>query len=177
MAANPRRQHGIVLIMSLVMLVIVALLATATMKNALSSESVSGNVRLQQLAHQSAEIALRFCEDAVIKAIAGSAPSGFSIQAYSTSPLGSSTTFWDSANSDGLYVLSLDIVNADGKPYKRSPECVAERLAPAGSPRVDELIVVTARGFGPEVASLDADAGDRRPKGSEVFLQSTLELN
>jgi hypothetical protein len=36
---------------------------------------------------------------------------------------------------------------------------------------IPSAFVITARGFGPEVA---ADAG--RPKGSEIWLQSTIEI-
>jgi len=171
-----RAQGGVVLIMSMVMLVIVSLLASITMKSALSSESVSGNVRLNQLAHQSAEAALRFCESAVLQTLGGTPVSGFSIQPQSSSPLGNSTTIWDDASHAAVYALTLSTVNNNGQPYKRPPECIAEQLAPAGSPKADMLIAITARGFGPEVLAVPSGATDRRPAGSEVFLQSTLEL-
>lgn len=169
-------QHGVVLIMSIVMLVIVSLLAAMTMKSALSSESVSGSVRLNQLAHQSAEAALRFCEDAAVKTLSGTPVSGFSIQPQSSTLQGNSTTVWDAATSAAVYALTLANVNNNGQPFKRPPECIVERLAPAGTPEADKLIAVTARGFGPEVIAVPDDATDRRPAGSEVFLQSTLEL-
>lgn len=169
-------QHGVVLIMSLVMLVIISLLASMTMKSALSTESISGSVRLNQLAHQSAEAALRFCEDAAIKTLNGIAVTGFSIQPQSSSLQGNSTTVWDAASGAVAYTLTLDSVNNNNQPYKRPPECIAEQLAPAGSPKADMLIAITARGFGPEVVAVPDGATDRRPAGSEVFLQSTLEL-
>lgn len=171
-----QRQCGVVLIMSLIMLVIVSLLATMSMKGALSSESISGSVRLNQLAHQSAEAALRFCEDAVVKTLGGKPVSGFSIQPQFTSLRGNSTTLWDDATNAAVYALALNAVNNNGQPYKRPPECIAEQLAPAGSPKADKLIAITARGFGPEVPALPTGTTDRRPAGSEVFLQSTLEL-
>ncbi len=169
-------QAGVVLIMSMVMLVIVSLLVATAMKSALSSESISGSVRLNQLAHQSAEAALRFCEDAAIKTLSGTPVSGFSIQAQSSSLQGNSTTIWDDTSSTAVYALALSSVNNNGQPYKRPPECIAEQLAPAGSAKADMLIAITARGFGPEVAPLQSGATNRRPAGSEVFLQSTLEL-
>lgn len=169
-------QTGVVLIMSLVMLVIISLLASMTMKTAASSESISGSVRLNQLAHQSAEAALRFCEEAAIKTLSGTPVSGFSIQPQSSTLRGNSTTLWDAAASAEVYVLALTEVNNNGQPYKRPPECIVERLAPAGSPLADTLLAITARGFGPEVAAVPQDATSRRPAGSEVFLQSTLEL-
>ena len=170
-------QQGVVLIMSLVMLVIVSLLAITTMKSALSSESVSGGVRLNQLAHQAAEMALRHCEDAVFNNANNTAPlpSGLSIQEFSAKPgwQGGSTT-WDQ-NNPAIYVLPLTDVNNNGAPYQRPPECLVEHLAADGTPARNTVFVVTARGFGPEVAKV-GDSPDRRPKGSETFLQSTLEL-
>ena len=173
---SKKSQGGVVLIMSLVMLVIISLLASMTMKSALSSESISGSVRLNQLAHQSAEAALRFCEEAVIKTLNGTEVTGFSIQPQSSSLKGNSATIWDATSGAVAYALTLDSVNNNKQPYKRPPECVAEQLAPAGSPKADMLVAITARGFGPEVAAVPADATHRRPAGSEVFLQSTLEL-
>ncbi len=173
---SQQAQTGVVLIMSMIMLVIISLLASMTMKSALSSESVSGSVRLNQLAHQSAEAALRVCEDAAIKTLSGTSVSGFSIQPQSSTLLGNSTAVWDDASSAAVYALALSSVNNNNQPYKRPPECIVEHLAPAGSPKADKLIAITARGFGPEVAPVQLGATNRRPAGSEVFLQSTLEL-
>lgn len=174
---NRSSQQGVVLIMSLVMLVIVSLLAITTMKSALSSESVSGGVRLTQLAHQAAEMALRHCEDAVYNTMNGGAPlpSGLAIQDFSAKPRwqGGGTT-WDQINP-AIYALPLADVNNNGAPYQRPPECLVEHLAAEGTPAHNTVFVVTARGFGPEVAKA-GDSSDRRPKGSEIFLQSTLEL-
>ena len=171
-----KSQGGVVLIMSLVMLVIISLLASMTMKSALSSESISGSVRPNQLAHQSAEAALRFCEEAVIKTLNGTEVTGFSIQPQSSSLKGNSVALWDDASSAEVYTLALGSVNNNSQPYKRPPECIVEQLAPTGSPKADMLIAITARGFGPEVAAVPSEATNRRPGGSEVFLQSTLEL-
>lgn len=174
---NRSSQQGVVLIMSLLMLVIVSLLATTTMKSALSSESISGGVRLNQLAHQAAEMALRHCEDAVFNHANGTAalPPGLTIQNFNATPSwqGGSTT-WDQINP-AIYALALTDVNNSGAPYKRPPECLVEHLAATGTPEHNLVFVVTARGFGPEVTA-PGNATDRRPAGSEVFLQSTLEL-
>ncbi len=172
-----RSQQGVVLIMSLLMLVLVSLLATTTMKSALSSEAVSAGVRQNQLAHQAAEMALRHCEDAVFNhANSGAAlPSGLAIQDFGITPSWQATaTTWDQINL-AIYVLSLNDVNNNGAPYQRPPECLVEHLAAAGTPEHNTVFVVTARGFGPEVPKA-GDSTDRRPKGSEVFLQSTLQL-
>ena len=144
------------LIISLILLVVISLLTVTSMRNAASSESVAGNVRKTELATQAAEIALRFCEEYVVNFI------------------------------DTAAVLPIDIallleaeVNQTGiaKTYKRPPECLIEMQQPAeGASDVltrTSSFVITARGFGPEVA--EADSKRSRPQGSEVWLQSHIQ--
>lgn len=63
--ASASPQRGVVLIIALIMLVVISLLAALSIRNATSTAAVSGNVRTTELATQSAEIALRYCEDRV----------------------------------------------------------------------------------------------------------------
>ena len=82
-------------------------------------------------------------------------------------------TNWDGAGSGAniTTLASTDINNrADdaGKLYKRYPECMVQYLQAANIRRV----VVTARGFGPDVAAIDANRS--APTGTEVWLQSVL---
>ena len=170
------RQRGVVLIIALVMLVIISMLAALSIRNAQSSEGVSGNVRTTQLANEAAEIALRICESAVT-ANAKSAtalPTGMTINSVPTgTPLGVTTTNWDSTRT-GIYVLQDSDVNGSSTTYQRMPECVVERLqvvSSSGTLTTTTTYLITARGFGPEVAD-----GTGRPTGTEVFLQSTLEV-
>lgn len=93
-------------------------------------------------------------------------------------PLSGSYRWQTLANWDGVgsgtnitTLVSSDINNrADdsGKLYKRYPECMVQYLQAANIRRV----VVTARGFGPDVAAIDA--GRSAPTGAEVWLQSVL---
>ena len=175
---QPQKHRGVALIMSLVMLVMVSLLATMTMKSAISSESISGNVRLTQLAHQSAEMALRYCEDMVISNATGTPKSGGpAVQSAGSEPLWQKVkSTWDEDNT-AVHVLPLNYVNNNSDaPYQRPPECLAEHLVDSGDPAYNRRFVITARGFGPEVKALESGATDRRPKGSEVFLQSTIDM-
>lgn len=172
-----QRQRGVVLIIALVMLVVISMLAALSIRNAQSTEGVSGNVRTTQLANEAAEIALRFCESAVTaNAQAGTAlPSGLTINSVPAgTPLGVTTTNWDSTGT-GVYVLPTTAVNnATLATYQRMPECVVERLQvvnSSGNLTTTTTYLITARGFGPEVAT-----GTGRPSGAEVFLQSTLEV-
>lgn len=179
-------ERGIVLVIALILLVIISLLAVTSMRNAASSESVSGNVRTTELATQAADIALRHCESSAIQLArntASSAPEFYSttLAITSISPINSvqwqSTATWDSGASTATYVLSPSLVGGTAT-FKRPPECMVELLSggmPTGVASVTpSAFVVTARGFGPEVAA--ADASRSRPIGTVVWLQSTIEI-
>ena len=185
LAYAPRHQaeRGIVLVIALILLVIISLLAVTSLRNAGSSESVAGNVRTTELATQAADIALRHCESSAIKITKLIAnPSDTSAQATypttlveanvqraTTADQWKSVSNWDSTTT-AVFVLPSTLVG-DTATYKRPPECMVESLTgvtPTGPPA---SFVITARGFGPEVA-----AGTGRPAGTVVWLQSTIEI-
>jgi type IV pilus assembly protein PilX len=174
-------QRGVVLIIALLMLVVISLMASLSIRNATSSEAVSGSVRTTQLAMQSAEIALRYCESSVAKIVMGGTSTFTTtfdiskIDFVNTTPQWTSTTVWDST-STLIFVLPASSVNGSGvsTTYSRMPECMVQNLPQAdstGSSTATRTYIVTARGFGPEVA---ADSTRKRPRGSEVWLQSTI---
>ena len=179
----PSHQKGVVLIISLILLVIISLLAITSMRNASSSESIAGNARTTELATQAADIALRHCESAVLKVMSGRQDyvTGFTranVLSGSSPPKWqdmSQDTGWDSA-STAAFVLPENLVNLAGvtfKTYQRRPECMVE-IIPAVTTGTTTFYVITARGFGPEVAP--ADDVRSRPVGSEVWLQSHIEV-
>jgi type IV pilus assembly protein PilX len=182
---SPRpAQRGVVLVIALLLLVVISLVTAMNVRNATSSEAVAGNVRTTQLAMQAAEIALRYCEDSVSSIVSGTGTftttmALSNIQAYSATPRWTSTTLWDSSPSVA-FVLPTNSVNGSGvsATYARMPECMVENMPKAdasGASTATKTYVITARGFGPEVDA--ANATRDRPKGSEVWLQSTIELN
>ncbi len=179
-AHTPREQRGVVLVIALIMLVIISLLATLSIRNAVSTESVSGNVRTTQLASQSAEIALRYCEDAVVQISSGTGPLTQlpTVQNYVSPPLWKDTANWDSATSVAFVIPASSVNQSSGATtFRRPPECMVERMpmvASTGVISTTSTYVITARGFGPEVAA--ADAARSRPVGSEAWMQSTIEL-
>ena len=177
-------QRGIVLIISLIMIVVISLLAVASMRNAASSESVAGNVRTTELATQSAEIALRHCESSALKIVRNICGDTTSSEATYTTTLADanisktaaaaqwqSTSAWDSTATTAFIVPASLVGNA--ATFKRTPECMVESLT-GTAPLVctPASFVITARGFGPEVS---ATAGGR-PVGTVVWLQSTLDI-
>jgi len=171
-------QHGVALVIALILLVLISLLAVSSLRNAGSSEMVAGNVRTTELASQAADIALRYCESKALEmATAGvtpdSTPDQWKTAATWDSP--NTTKPWD-GTSTSAFVLPAELVNQAGMTYdtyKRAPECMVEKL-PAVTPGTSMFYIITARGFGPEVAA--AGAARSRPTGSEVWLQSSIEL-
>lgn len=179
---GPRSQQGVVLIVALILLVVISLLAVTNMRGAASSEAISNNVRTTELATQAAEIALRHCEASAVRLVKNLAGDTTSAEAtYSTNLTQTGMVFattaarwqsvtatWDAGGTQ-VFVLPTTIVGTTT--YKRGPECMVESLTGATPVSANAAFVITARGFGPEVAS-----GTGRPQGSEVWLQSTIEI-
>lgn len=166
--------RGMVLPLSLVLLVVLGLASASAMRLSLSSERVVNNLRMHQLAHQQAELALHYCEsqlalpsaeriaalrdEAIAPAVAGTsrwqavAPwVGGSVEAVAPP-----TAWWGAAESPVPAV---------------TPRCLAERSLLSDG---HEVWTVTARGFSPDYAA-DPSSG-RSQRGASVWLQSTLLL-
>ncbi len=187
---QPQDQRGVVLIIALILLVIISLLAVTSMRGASSAESIAGNVRTTELATQAAEVALRHCESSAIqlaRAVAVSDPEYYAtaFPVTSISPIDSTpwqnTVTWDTATASSTvtYALPLSMLNQSGMTttYKRPPECMVGLLSggmPTGAASVTpSAFVITVRGFGPEVPAATTRI---RPVGTEVWLQSTIEI-
>jgi type IV pilus assembly protein PilX len=175
---HQRQQRGVVLIIALIMLVVISLLATLSVRNSMSSETTSGNVRTTELATQAAEIGLRYCEQYVQQQAGGTVTftSTPTIHAYLNPPRWKTLANWDTPATPPLAFTVPDSTVNQGSAtatFKRLPECMVERIpamSSAGTFSTTSTYIITARGFGPEVAN-----GTGRPTGSEVWLQSTLE--
>lgn len=178
------RQHGVVLVIALVLMVVMSLLAITALRNTASNESIASYVQSTELATQAADIALRHCEASVLYLKGGAAPYATALAAANILPASSPPrwqdmtlqTGWDSA-STSAYVLPPALVNqAAGmalRAYRRPPECMVEQVSGATAGTAT-FYVITARGFGPEVE--EADAARSRPVGSEVWLQSQISI-
>jgi type IV pilus assembly protein PilX len=186
---NPRysTQQGVVLIVALIMLAIISLMAATTIKGSGSSEALSSSSRTQSLALQAADAAIRYCEEGVqnnLNATRAAEPErvGSLYVAVSITPepfvAGTDLNWtnlatWDVGAKSAL-IYKLPATFLSDSVYKRMPECMAQytKDTVAGVTQV----VITARGFGPEVAdATDADTV-RKPKGAEVWLQSYLNF-
>lgn len=167
-------QQGVVLIVALIMLMILSVLASISIRGASSTEQVANQSRQQALARQTAETALRFCEQQV-QLYAANPATGFAPQA---APVGAGTPYgwetmanWDTlAPSANLKTVAIASSGDAGTKlyFTRQPECMAQYLTPADT----KVFVTTARGFGPEVGANDGSA----PRGTEVWLQSVITM-
>lgn len=61
-----QKQSGVTLIIVLIVLILIALLGTTSIKSATLSEKMAGNLHNQQVLFQAAEQALHFCEQTVL---------------------------------------------------------------------------------------------------------------
>lgn len=173
-AAKLHGQQGVVLIVALIMLMVLTVLASISIRGASSTEQVANQSRQQALARQTAEAALRFCEQQV-QLFAVNPATGFAPEA---APLGAGTPYswqtmanWDTmAPTVNLKTVAVTSAGDAGTKvyFTRQPECMAQYLTPADT----KVFVTTARGFGPEVGAKDGSA----PRGTEVWLQSVITM-
>lgn len=174
-------QSGVVLIVALLMLMVLSILASISIRGASSTEQIANQSRQKALAQQTAEAALRFCEQQV-QANAATPASGFAPEA---APVGAGVPFswesmsnWDAISAAvnpfvGTGTLKTVAFTAAGDAgdvayFVRQPECMSQYTTPGNS----KVFVTTARGFGPEVGIKDGNA----PNGTEVWLQSVVTM-
>jgi type IV pilus assembly protein PilX len=160
---TPRQtQSGVVLIVVLIMLVVIGLVSATAMRGALTADQISNNARLESLAKQAAQIALRFCETAVTEKT-------ITIQAAAATE---AKQAWRTYSNWGgtkpiATTLTKDYMKSTDSAFTPSslPQCMAEV-----SPDSAALTIVTARGFGPDyVAKSNA--------GAVVWLQSVIAMS
>jgi len=178
-----RKQRGISLIIVLIMLVIIGLTSAAAIRSATSGEKLSNNMRVQNLAQQYAEAALRFCEAEVAKADADRRPTLMEAKIFTPANLAVATpaTQWNDPATwnntggakDSLTPIPVDQLKSVDSSFSPTvlPQCVAEKQV------MNDLkiaYVITARGFSPDYTA-DAATG-ATTSGSVVWLQSTLYL-
>ena len=191
------RQRGITLIVAMILLLVISVTAAVVARGSVGGEQIANNARSQELAWQSAEAALRYCEIGVKnqQTVTLFPTTTLSVSDYTLTiasaptsgsmPLWATATNWDQTNTLKIAVplhklddpsstsatsgISRNDKNFQGI-YQRAPECIAQFVATNIQGTLQ--ISVTARGFGPEVSGTSG-----KPNGSEVFLQSILDFN
>lgn len=177
------QQHGVVLIVALLLLMILSILASVSIRGASSTEQIANQDRQKVTAQQSAEAALRFCEEAVqaheLNPATGITPA--------PAPVGAGVLFnwevtalqnnWDNAVAGASAPTLVPIASAGdvagGPLYARRPaECMSQYTSVAST----KVFVTTARGFGPEVPALVGPKDGTAPVGTEIWLQSVISM-
>lgn len=167
---SPQRSRGVVLLVCLVMILLISVSAAMTVRGAVSAEATTNASRKEALAMQAAEAALGHCEREthrfVVDSSQGLAPANAGTDRWKD------LRNWDGASSTA-YVTIASFAQGDlgvgASIFRRMPECMTEyRDADK------KQVIVTARGFGPEVRSVDSSRA--APRGTEIWLQSIISL-
>ena len=181
------QQNGVVLVIALIILMILSMVSIVTLRQASSSTQVSGNTRTQAMASQAAEAALKVCETRVNNFLTSTPGAmlnprmpvtGDVLQRWE--PVSNVMVNWDLAASKVTdfpttvpvnhytAILTATDLNVPANTYRRYPECMAEyKINGLGN-----IIIITVRGFGPEVSAVDQVRTP--PNGTEIWLQSTI---
>jgi type IV pilus assembly protein PilX len=169
-------ERGVSLIITMIMLVIIGLTASAAMRGSISSERVVNNMRAEALAQQYAEAGLAYCESQLnlptASRIAALQDASLTTVAVGGTPTWQSAGTWVGGASSQIVVPITRVQSVDSSFTPRPPECFVELQL---LPDTKTAILITARGFSPDYS---ADAGSGRTlTGSVVWLQSLLALN
>lgn len=184
-----KNSRGISLIIVMMMMIVIGFTALSAMRGATSGERATNNIRMQSIAQQYAEAALRYCEAELIRADGLRVATLRNANVFNDNGVGgvvnvnypaagwSQANTWTSAGGGAAASLTevpAEQVSSAISSYvpNRLPQCVAERSQlPDGS----VVTVITARGFSPDYVRRDA-ATEVTANGSVVWLQSTLLL-
>lgn len=161
------REHGVALMVALVMLVIIGIASVSIMRGALSSDLVANNTRVQTLAMQAAQIALRYCEDEVVKLSQGTATTVI-VLTNSTDAWNALPIWADDARVNTVPAQYMESTDSTFVPTTM-PQCMVESRTMSGK----TVYYITARGFSPDYS---AEADGNTASGSAVWLQSALRL-
>ncbi len=152
-------QQGVTLLVVLVMLVVIGLVSASALRQAANADMVSNNARLEQLAKQSAQAALHYCE----AEITGSGVPAIQVQAANAAaPVWKTFTNWKGSSMKAVSVPTASYEAANGL----APQCLVEY-----SPLGNNVYIITARGFSPDFKE---DDNGKTQRGAVVWLQSTL---
>lgn len=183
LANKPR---GVSLIVVLIMLVVIGLTAASAMRGATATQKVTNNVRMDNLAQQYAEAALRYCEGQLqladglrVNSLKVAVIPTIDMTVVGATPAWQNVTSWTGAAGSGgasatrtaLPQNQYSTVGLSSVLPAKAPECVAE-IQTVGAPSFS-VTVVTARGFSPNYA---ADVNGNTTAGSVVWLQSIINL-
>lgn len=188
--AAGRRERGVVLVVTLILVVILSLVGTFAIRNATQSERSINGIRSAEVAREAAETALRFCEQVAIFDDAGKdyteyASTGMRERIIAT-PIGSEfaedAAWRESSNwvGNGVILVPKDFLNkkptgteanADAVRLEIQPRCLIQKIATTSTPQLTGYLI-TARGFANNARFEDSTG--KASQGAEAWLQSVL---
>jgi Tfp pilus assembly protein PilX len=168
--------------MVLVLLLLVILMSMGVMRTSLTADQITINSRSQTLATEMAQLALRFCEEDIKRALGtSSSPLLFSKSAPIRAKAANDESMawrdkanWTTSSGVAKSLLTTHLKSSVTKMIPPTPpQCLAE-YSPTNTGTGPDIIVLTARGFSPDYAE---DSTDKQIlSGSVVWLQSRFVL-
>ncbi len=119
-----RRQHGAVLIVGLILLVVISLLGATGYSMAVQQERIAGNTRDKAIAFEAAESSLRDCES-LLSGVTRPATDGSVVGVYTAAAVGS-TPKYQSVDWDNVAQVRVMTTAIDGT--AKQPRCVIEDM-------------------------------------------------
>ncbi len=166
------RSRGIALLVVLVLLLVMGLTTGMAMRSAVTTQKVGAALRLDSVAHQAAEAALRACEDEIDKPAGQAAPGLANVDTLPAQPVDQlrwpQFKWWQPTPPEHGQVARY-VPRGAAPPGTPEPVCLVERMS---LPNNQAAIVVTARGYSPGY-TFDPSTG-RTLSGQVVWLQSFL---
>jgi Tfp pilus assembly protein PilX len=184
-----RRERGVVMVITLILIVILTLLGTFAIRNATQSERSINGIRSAEVAREAAETALRFCEQVAIfdgdgKDYAEYATSGLRDRIIGTtvaSEADAAAAWRIDSNWTGVNAIEVPPAyfkkntggNADTDALQLTtpPRCLIQKIETTSTPKLTGYLI-TARGFANN-AAFDPSTG-KSTKGAESWMQSVL---
>ena len=164
-------QQGFVLVLALIMLVVLSAAAAWSAKAAISGEQIANNLRTVTSAQQSADMALRYCENQML---AGN-PAGLVVNMDgATAPLQWQTRSNWATLANTVPASVTNSTDSAGIAMAQRPQCIVEELRLAQSDMQSaQAYLITARGYSPDYT---ADTNGKTKTGTEVWVQSSLRF-
>jgi|GEM_PF-480997 len=177
-----RRERGVVLVITLILIVILSLLGTFAIRNATQSERSINGIRSTEVAREAAETALRFCEQIAIFDADGkpyteyASPTDLRAKIIATTitseaDVGAAWRTESNWTSSGITVPAAYYKsNAGGNAsLQSSPLCLIQKIDSGSTPKLTGYLI-TARGFANNVKFISG----KPAQGAESWMQSVL---
>lgn len=178
-----RRERGVVLVITLILVVILSLLGTFAIRNATQSERSINGIRSAEVAREAAETALRFCEQIAIfdadgkdyteynttglrgKIVATTIPS----ESDPAAAWRDESSWKDTGNAIKVPAGFYKNDTGGTSSLKNEPLCLIQKIESTSTPKLTGYLI-TARGFG---NNAKFEAG-KTTQGAESWMQSVL---